>query len=245
MAKKKRRKRIHIPEYNQKKQLKNTLTPKTIGQNEYIRAIAENKIIFCTGPAGSGKSYCAAGIACQKLFDGEINTIIITRPVVGIGSKSMGFLPGTMEEKMDFYVAPIIAHLKHFLGEEAYNKYKQEKKILISPLEYMRGKTFDNSFILLDEAQNTTYGELKMFISRYGRDSKMVLNGDIEQSDLRHTKFDDEKDRVNGFARIMRWMKDKEDFGVCQLQFEDIVREQAVATFLKTVELMEKEEGLK
>lgn len=245
MAKKKRRrKRIHIPEYNRKRELQNTLTPKTEGQAEYIRSIAENKIIFCSGPAGSGKSYCAAGVACQKLFDGEVSSIVITRPVVGIGSKSMGFLPGTMEEKMDFYVAPIIAHLRHFLGDEAYNKYKQDKQIIISPLEFMRGKTFDNAFVLLDEAQNTTYGELKMFISRYGRGSKMVLNGDIKQSDIKHTKYDDESDRVNSFARIMGWMQNSQDFGTCHLEFADIVRERAVATFLQTVDRMERLEGL-
>lgn len=232
---KKRKKRIHNPEFK-KKTLKNHLTAITEGQKDYIRSIVENKIIFCTGPAGSGKSYCAAGIACQKLISEEIGQIVITRPVVGIGSKSIGFLPGTMEEKMDAYVNPIIAHLKHFLGEDQYNKNKQEKRIIISPLEFMRGKTFENSFVLLDEAQNTTYSELKMFISRYGKNSTMVLNGDIKQTDLKSYN------KENDFARIMRWMEGKMDFGTCTLDFVDIVRERAVAVFLNTVEIKEKEE---
>lgn len=242
MSKQKRRKkRIHDRNYNKPK-LANEMRPVTEGQKEYVRNISENKVTFCFGPAGSGKSYCATGYACEKLVDEShpINTIIISTPVVSLGKKSMGSLPGPMEEKMSYYVSPIQKHIRHFLGEENHRKFLMEKKIIISPLEFMRGETFNNSFILLDEAQNADYTELKMFITRFGFNSKMVLNGDIEQTDLDY--YEDEE---NDFARIVRWMENETNFASSQLEITDIVRDSAVSTFVNRVRVMEREEDFK
>lgn len=245
MAKQKRRKkRIHDKQYNKPK-MANELKPMTEGQKDYIRNIIENKVTFCFGPAGSGKSYCATGYACEKLMDDSspIQTIVITTPVVSLGKKSIGALPGPMEEKMSAYVSPIMKHIKHFLGEETFRKYTMEKKIIISPLEFMRGETFDNCFILLDEAQNADYTELKMFITRFGFNSKMVLNGDVEQTDLDYYANEE-----NDFAKIVRWMRGQYNFAESELEVADIVRDEAVATFVSRVQYMEKfecEEGYK
>lgn len=232
----KRLKRIHDPEFK-KPTLKNHLTAKTQGQKDYIRNIVENKVTFCSGPAGSGKSFCAIGIACQKLLDGEIDKIAITRPIVGLGKKSSGFLPGSIDEKMAPYVQPVVEHIKYFLGDAEYYKLFREKRIVIAPLEYMRGMTFLNTFVLLDESQNADYVELKMFISRFGEGSKMVINGDIDQCDLKYLHGG------NDFARIMGYMDGKNEFGVSYLTDVDIVRESVVATFLRTLEAKEKETG--
>lgn len=232
----KRLKRIHNPEFRKPK-LNNHLTAKTEGQKEYIRNIIENKVTFCSGPAGSGKSFCAIGIACQKLLNEEIDRITITRPIVGLGKKSSGFLPGTIDEKMAPYVQPVVEHLKYFLGDKEYYKLFREKKITVAPLEYMRGMTFLNTFVLLDESQNADYIELKMFISRFGEGSKMVINGDIEQCDLKYSNGD------NDFARIMQYMDGKPEFGISHLTDVDIIRDSVVATFLSTLKEKEKETG--
>lgn len=238
----KRLKRIHDKGITNINKMKNSLVSATDGQKDYIITMVENEITFCTGPAGSGKSYCATGIACQELFSDKsvIDRIVITRPIVGLGRKSMGSLPGTMEEKMAPYISPIEKHLIYFLGNDLYNKLRNEKRIKIAPLEYMRGETFDNSFVLLDEAQNADYSELKMFITRFGEGSKMVLNGDVKQTDLDY--YDDEE---NDFARIIRWVKGKSGFGVSVLENKDIVRAELVARFLDIIELKEKEERFK
>lgn len=233
---KKRMKRIHNPEFREPK-LNNHLSAKTQGQKDYIRSIVENKVIFCTGPAGSGKSFCAVGIACQQLLNGEIDSIAITRPIVGLGKKSSGFLPGSLDEKMAPYIQPIEEHLKYFLGEKLFYKFRQERKIITAPLEYMRGMTFMNCFVILDEAQNADYVELKMFVSRFGEGSKMVINGDVDQCDLKYGHGQ------NDFERMMDYFYDKHEFGVCELTDVDIVRESVVATFLSTLKQKERETG--
>lgn len=235
----KRVKRIHDKGVCDRK-MKNILSHATEGQKDYIIEMIQNKVTFCVGPAGSGKSYCATGIACQEVLKDNcfIDRIVITRPVVGLGRKSMGHLPGTMEEKMAPYIQPIEEHLIYFLGNDEYNKMRNEKRIVIAPLEFMRGRTFENSFVLLDEAQNADYSELKMFISRFGKNSKMVINGDLRQTDLDYG-YNEEND----FARIIRYMENKKDFGYTKLTIDDIVRDEVVATFLDTLEYYEQKEG--
>jgi len=159
------------------------LKPKTKNQEEYIKAIEKNDVTFCTGPAGTGKTAVAVGIACDYLLDKRVEKLVVTRPVIESG-RGLGFLPGTFEEKIHPYLIPVLEEMEFRLNTNRVQAYRDEGKIEVVPLEYMRGRNFHNCFVVLDEAQNATFEQLKMFVTRIGWDSKAVINGDIDQTDL-------------------------------------------------------------
>ncbi len=199
--------------------------PKTKGQAEYIRSIAENDITMCSGPAGSGKTACSVLLACQYYAEQRIDKILITRPIVGVSIKSLGALPGDLKEKYDPYLVPIIEEMyKYFEDKHLVDKMVREKKIESCPLELMRGRTFDNTFLILDEAQNCMYEQLKMFLTRIGDGSKMVINGDTDQTDLKY--------EAGGFDRVLSYLDGIEGIGVVTLTQADIVRNQIIKRIL-------------
>ena len=204
-----------------------TVTAKTENQKNYIRGIVENNIIFCSGPAGSGKSFIAAGIASDHLHKGTIEKIIITRPLVCTG-KDIGSLPGELQEKINPYLVPMKENLKHFLGAWNYNKYYSEGKILFEPLEMMRGRTFHDTYMILDEAQNCTFDQIKMFVTRMGQDSKVLINGDIKQTDLNRGR--------SGLESCMHKLSNIEGVSVCELTHGDIQRNDLIARVLRVLE---------
>ena len=203
-----------------------SLEAKTENQRDYIRSIVENDIIFCSGPAGSGKSFIAAGIAAQHLHHNRIEQIIVTRPLVCTG-KDIGSLPGEMGEKIAPYLLPMKENLKHFLGQAYYGLYSNEGQIQYKPLEVMRGSTFHNSYMILDEAQNCTEDQIKMFVSRMGENSKVIINGDIEQNDLRGR---------SGLEFCMNRLDRIDGIGICKLGYEDIQRNGIIGRFLRALE---------
>ena len=165
---------------------KKTLKPKTRNQATYIKCMEHSDITICDGPAGSGKTAVAVGLACQYLQEGRINKIVITRPIVESG-KGLGYLPGNFQEKVHPYLVPILEEMNLYLSREKVHTLQDDGTIEICPLEYMRGRNFHQSFMILDDAQNATHEQMKMFATRMGRQSKCVINGDIEQSDLPHS----------------------------------------------------------
>ena len=198
----------------------------TDNQKEYIRAIIENDIIFCSGPSGSGKSFIAAGIAAEHLHRGDVEQIIITRPLVCTG-KDIGSLLGELGEKIAPYLLPMKENLKFFLGQSFYGYYDNEGQIHYKPLEIMRGSTFHNSYMILDEAQNCTVDQIKMFITRMGKNSKVLINGDINQNDLRGR---------SGLDFCMSRLSNVERVGVCELGYEDIQRNDIIGRVLSALE---------
>ncbi|MFN3699676.1 MAG: PhoH family protein, partial [Dictyoglomus sp.] len=167
------------------KKIVRVLTP---GQKNYIEAIEKNYIVLAKGPAGTGKSFLAVALGISMLKDNRVKKLILTRPVVEAGEK-LGFLPGDIQQKVDPYIRPLYDFLEELLGQERLNKYIEKNLIEVAPLAYMRGRTFKDSFILLDEAQNTTPMQMKMFLTRFGEGSKMVITGDITQTDLDNAKI--------------------------------------------------------
>lgn len=204
--------------------------PKTIGQNEYVKKINNNIVTFCSGPAGTGKSACAIAIACKEYLAGNYDKIMIARPAIEASKKGIGFLPGGLEEKFGPYVKPAILNLKKFLGKEIYETAVKDEHIIFEPLEYMRGMTYDNSFIILEEAQNCTAEQLKMFVTRIGEDSKMVINGDVNQTDLEYHKYTDLEIVVD---RVLSNALD--GFAYHEMTEQDIVRHRIIGPFLKVV----------
>lgn len=202
------------------------LEAKTPNQKEYIRSIVENQIIFCSGPAGCGKSFVAAGIAAHHLHEGKIQQIIVTRPLVCTG-KDLGSLPGEMGEKIAPYLLPMKENLKYFLGQAYYGHYHNEGQIQYRPLEVMRGSTFHDSYMILDEAQNCTEEQIKMFVSRMGQNSKVLINGDVGQDDLRGR---------SGLSFCIDRLKNIEGIAICNLGYEDIQRNGILGKFLKALE---------
>jgi phosphate starvation-inducible PhoH-like protein len=200
--------------------------PKTKNQQEYIRSIAENDIVFCTGPSGCGKSYIASGIASQKLHYDQIETIIITRPLVCTG-KEIGSLPGELNEKIAPYLLPMQENLKHFLGRAFYGEYFNQKRIRYMPLEVMRGSTFNYSYMILDEAQNCSMEQIKMFITRMGEGSKVLINGDIKQTDIKSR---------SGLAECINRLYNIDGVGVCELTHQDIQRNGILGRVLTALE---------
>lgn len=200
--------------------------PKTKNQQEYIRSIAENDIVFCTGPSGCGKSYIASGIASQKLHYDQIETIIITRPLVCTG-KEIGSLPGELNEKIAPYLLPMQENLKHFLGRAFYGEYFNQKRIRYMPLEVMRGSTFNYSYMILDEAQNCSMEQIKMFITRMGEGSKVLINGDIKQTDIKSR---------SGLAECINRLYNIGGVGVCELTHQDIQRNGILGRVLTALE---------
>lgn len=202
------------------------LEAKTYNQKEYIRDIIENEVVFCSGPSGSGKSYIAAGIASHHLHEGRIERIIVTRPLVCAG-KDVGSLPGELGEKIAPYLLPMQENIKHFLGRALYGHYANNKQIEFKPLEMMRGATFHDSYMILDEAQNCTVDQIKMFITRMGQNSKVLINGDTNQTDLRGH---------SGLSYVINKLRNIEGIGVCELDYEDIQRNGIIGDVLNALE---------
>ncbi len=207
------------------------IRPKTQGQAEYMRAIEENDIVFGIGPAGTGKTYLATAMALNYLHRNLVLRIILTRPAVEAG-ENLGFLPGNLEEKVNPYLRPLYDSLFDMLGPEEYFTLMEKNVIEIAPLAFMRGRTLNNSFIILDEAQNTTKEQMKMFLTRLGFGSKMVITGDITQSDL-------PKNKMSGLLHAKKLFSDVKGIKVVQLMKEDVVRHELVK---KIIDLYEKDE---
>jgi len=212
---------------------RNRLKPRSENQKDYIRTIAENTITFCQGAAGTGKTHIAVGMALEYLIEEKVKKIIITRPVVESGEK-IGYLPGTAEEKLHPYLLPIIDEVCHFIPLSQYASFKLNNKIEIVPLGLMRGRNFHDSFIIADECQNASYDQLKMLLTRTGMNSKMVLTGDVTQSDLqRHMR--------GGFIDLINFLQDLSGIGISVLDNTDIVRNPIIANILSRLEAQENE----
>ena len=204
---------------------------KTIGQKEYCDAIAHNTITVGIGPAGTGKSYLAVAAAVAAFRAEEVNRIILTRPAVEAGER-LGFLPGDLQSKVDPYLRPLYDALFEMLGPETYQKYLERGNIEVAPLAYMRGRTLDDSFIILDEAQNTSREQMKMFLTRLGSGSKMVINGDTTQIDL-------PDDKGSGLKIAMKVLKGIDDVAICELTGADVVRHRLVQRIIEAYEKFE------
>lgn len=222
-----------IPQNNQPPVYLNRLKPKSDNQKEYIRTIAESIVTFCEGVAGSGKTHIAVGMAVEYLLEEKVEKIIITRPIIEAGER-IGFLPGTAEEKLHPYLLPILDEISYFVGMSGYKTLKALNKIEIVPLALMRGRSFHNSFIVADEAQNASYEQLKMLLTRIGNDSKMVITGDITQSDLNYKM-------QSGFLSLIKRLSTLEDIGISKLDTFDIVRNPIIAKILYRLEKYEDE----
>lgn len=211
------------------------IKPKTLGQKRYVDAIKKNTITLGIGPAGTGKTYLAVAAAVAAFRDKQVNRIILTRPAVEAGER-LGFLPGDLQSKVDPYLRPLYDALFDMLGAETYNKYLERGSIEVAPLAYMRGRTLDDSFIILDEAQNTSREQMKMFLTRLGFGSKIVITGDITQIDL-------PRDMVSGLKEAMRVLDGVEDIALCRLNEADVVRHVIVQRIIKAYEEDEKRKG--
>ena len=192
------------------------IKPKTIGQKDYIKTIQAKPVTIGVGPAGTGKTYLAVAAAVSAFREKEVSRIILTRPAVEAGER-LGFLPGDLQSKVDPYLRPLYDALFDMLGPETYQKYLEKGNIEVAPLAYMRGRTLDDSFIILDEAQNTSREQMKMFLTRMGFGSKVVITGDVTQIDL-------PSDKTSGLKDAMRILKDVEDIAVMELKPQDVVR---------------------
>ena len=204
------------------------IKPKTLGQKRYVDAIKQNTVTLGIGPAGTGKTYLAVAAAVAAFRDKQVNRIILTRPAVEAGER-LGFLPGDLQSKVDPYLRPLYDALFDMLGAETYNKYLERGSIEVAPLAYMRGRTLDDSFIILDEAQNTSREQMKMFLTRLGFGSKIVITGDVTQIDL-------PADKVSGLKEAMRVLRDVEGIAICRLNEADVVRHVIVQRIIKAYE---------
>ncbi len=202
--------------------------PKTLGQKKYIDAIKQNTIVFGVGPAGTGKTYLAVAMAVNAFRAKEITRIILTRPAVEAGEK-LGFLPGDLQQKVDPYLRPLYDALFDRLGAESFQKYQEKGNIEVAPLAYMRGRTLDDSFIILDEAQNTTPEQMKMFLTRLGFNSKIVVTGDITQIDLPDGK-------KSGLVEATKILKNVDDIQTVRFSEKDVVRHRLVMDIIKAYE---------
>ena len=211
------------------------IKPKTLGQKRYVDAIKKNTITLGIGPAGTGKTYLAVAAAVAAFRDKQVNRIILTRPAVEAGER-LGFLPGDLQSKVDPYLRPLYDALFDMLGAETYNKYLERGSIEVAPLAYMRGRTLDDSFIILDEAQNTSREQMKMFLTRLGFGSKIVITGDITQIDL-------PRDTVSGLKEAMRVLDGVEDIAICRLNEADVVRHVIVQRIINAYEEDEMRKG--
>ena len=202
--------------------------PKTLGQKKYVEAIRKNTIVLGAGPAGTGKTYLAVAMAVTAFRAKEVNRIILTRPAVEAGEK-LGFLPGDLQQKVDPYLRPLYDALFDMLGAEAFARYQERGSIEVAPLAYMRGRTLDDSFIILDEAQNTTREQMKMFLTRLGFNSKMVVTGDVTQIDLPDGKR-------SGLTDAMKILRNVPDISINTFTEKDVVRHKLVQDIIKAYE---------
>lgn len=212
-----------------------SIKPKTIGQKRYLDSIKKNDIVFSIGPAGTGKTYLAMAMAVQSFKNKEVNRIILTRPAVEAG-ESLGFLPGDLQEKVDPYLRPIYDALFDILGAESYTRYIEKGVIEVAPLAYMRGRTLDSSYVILDEAQNTTNEQMKMFLTRLGFGSKAIITGDITQIDLA-------KGKESGLKTIAKILNEVNGIDFIYLSKNDIVRHPLVQRIIEAYERYENTKG--
>ena len=210
---------------------------KTVGQQTYMRAIQKNTVTIGVGPAGTGKTYLAVAAAVAAFRERTVNRIILTRPAVEAGER-LGFLPGDLQNKVDPYLRPLYDALYDMLGAETFQKYQERGSIEVAPLAYMRGRTLDDSFIILDEAQNTTREQMKMFLTRLGFGSKIVITGDVTQIDL-------PDDKVSGLKDAIRVLEDVNDIAICRLTSADVVRHALVQQIINAYEKAAKKDEIK
>ena len=208
---------------------------KTVGQQYYMKAIQKNTVTIGVGPAGTGKTYLAVAAAVSAFRERTVNRIILTRPAVEAGER-LGFLPGDLQNKVDPYLRPLYDALYDMLGAETFQKYQERGSIEVAPLAYMRGRTLDDSFIILDEAQNTTREQMKMFLTRLGFGSKIVITGDVTQIDL-------PDDKVSGLKDAVRVLDGVEDIAICRLTSADVVRHALVQKIINAYEKAAKPEN--
>lgn len=208
------------------------IKPKTLGQKEYVDLIRKKMIVFGIGPAGTGKTYLAMAMAIQAFKAGEVGRIILTRPAIEAGEK-LGFLPGDLQSKIDPYLRPLYDALHQIMGSDVYMHNAEKGLIEVAPLAYMRGRTLDNAYIILDEAQNTTPAQMKMFLTRIGFSSKVIVTGDLSQKDL-------EKNQVSGLDTALKILKDIDDIGICMLSNKDVVRHPLVQKIVEAYDKHEK-----
>ena len=214
-----------------------SIKPKTLGQRKYIKNIKSNDITLCIGPAGTGKTYLAVTLAAKAFNKEEVSRIILTRPAVEAG-ESLGFLPGDLKEKVDPYLRPLYDALFDIFGAEKFTRLMEKGVIEVAPLAYMRGRTLDNAFIILDEAQNTTPEQMKMFLTRLGYGSKAVVTGDITQIDLPNNK-------KSGLKIAFEVLDGIQGIGISVLDEKDVVRHELVQKIIKAYEKYEKKENYK
>lgn len=205
---------------------------KTVGQKKYVNAIRNNTVVFGVGPAGTGKTYLAVAMAVVAYKSKQVSKIILTRPAVEAGEK-LGFLPGDLQDKVDPYLRPLYDALFDFFGAETYQKLQEKGVIEVAPLAYMRGRTLADSFIILDEAQNSTVEQMKMFLTRFGDNSKVVVTGDITQIDL-------PKEKRSGLKHAVSILKDIKDISIINLTYKDVIRHHLVQNIIKAYEKSEK-----
>ena len=208
------------------------IKPKTIGQKKYIESVLKNTITIGVGPAGTGKTYLAVAAAVAAFRERKVNRIILTRPAVEAGER-LGFLPGDLQSKVDPYLRPLYDALFDMLGPETYNTYLEKGNIEVAPLAYMRGRTLDDSFIILDEAQNTSREQMKMFLTRLGFNSKMVITGDVTQIDL-------PADKASGLKEARKVLDGVDDIAICRFTGADVVRHALVQQIIAAYEKHEK-----
>lgn len=206
--------------------------PKTFGQKKYVEAIQNNKIVFGIGPAGTGKTYLAMAMAITAFRNDEVSRIILTRPAIEAGEK-LGFLPGDLQSKIDPYLRPLYDALYQIMGPENFQRNMEKGLIEVAPLAYMRGRTLDNAFIILDEAQNTTPAQMKMFLTRIGFDSKVIVTGDSTQKDL-------PADQKSGLEVAKEVLQGIEDIAFCELTGADVVRHPLVQKIVQAYDAYEK-----
>ena len=210
---------------------------KTVGQQNYMKAIAKNTVTIGVGPAGTGKTYLAVAAAVAAFRERTVNRIILTRPAVEAGER-LGFLPGELQNKVDPYLRPLYDALYDMLGPETFQKYQERGSIEVAPLAYMRGRTLDDSFIILDEAQNTTKEQMKMFLTRLGFGSKIVITGDVTQIDL-------PDDKVSGLKDAIRVLEGVKDIAICRLTSADVVRHALVQEIINAYDKAAKKQEIK
>lgn len=210
------------------------IKPKTLGQKDYVKTIADKMIVFGLGPAGTGKTYLAMAMAIEAFRSDEVSRIILTRPAIEAGEK-LGFLPGDLQSKVDPYLRPLYDALYQIMGAENFMNNMEKGLIEVAPLAYMRGRTLDNAFIILDEAQNTTPAQMKMFLTRIGFGSKVVVTGDLTQKDL-------PQDAVSGLDVALKVLTGVDEIGICRLTNQDVVRHPLVQKIVKAYEAYEEKE---
>lgn len=206
---------------------------KTLGQKRYVQALKQNELVFGIGPAGTGKTYLAVAMAVLAFKNKEVDRIILTRPAVEAGEK-LGFLPGDLQSKVDPYLRPLYDALQEFLGLETYRQLTERGAIEVAPLAYMRGRTLNSAYIILDEAQNCSVEQMKMFLTRFGEGSRVVVTGDITQIDLPH-------ERKSGLIHAIDVLSDVEGVSIVRLTHKDVVRHELVQRIIRAYEAYEKE----